>query len=122
MQNCKTSAGTSAKTGFKSSLLSRPATLAAILLLAAVFFTGCVEDAKESIQNGNFTVEFLFEQNGCKMYRFKDGDRYVYWSDCQGKAQYDYSTQSGKTRVTHRMETVTSGADSAFVVPFPNSR
>ena len=40
----------------------------ASLLLAAVLFTGCVQDAKESVQNGNFTVEFLFEQNGCKMY------------------------------------------------------
>ena len=36
MQNCKTTAGTAAKTGFKCSLLFRPATLAAILLLAAV--------------------------------------------------------------------------------------
>ena len=80
----------------------------ASLLLAAVLFTGCVQDAKESVQNGNFTVEFLFEQNGCKMYRFKDGGRYVYWSDCQGKVQSDYSTQSGKTRVTHHVEAVTS--------------
>lgn len=80
----------------------------AYLLLAAVLFTGCVQDAKESVRNGNFTVEFLFEQNGCKMYRFKDGGRYVYWSDCQGKVQRDYSTQSGKTSVTHHVEAVTS--------------
>lgn len=37
MQNCKTSARTAAKTTFKSSLLFRPATLAAILMLCAVF-------------------------------------------------------------------------------------
>lgn len=80
----------------------------ASLLLAAVLFTGCVQNAKESVQNGNFKVEFLFEQNGCKMYRFKDGGRYVYWSDCQGKVQSDYSTQSNKTRVTHHVEAVTS--------------
>jgi hypothetical protein len=35
MQNCKTSAQTAAKTAFKSSLLFRQATIAAILLLAA---------------------------------------------------------------------------------------
>ena len=77
-------------------------------LLAAVLFTGCVEDGKESVQNGSFTVEFLFEQNGCKMYRFKDGGRYVYWSDCQGKVQSDYSTQSGKTMVKRNVEAITS--------------
>lgn len=122
MQNQSTSARTAAKTTFKSSLLFRPAPLAAILMLAAVLFVGCVNDAKESVQNGDFKVEFLFEQNGCKMYRFKDGGTYVYWSDCQGKVQYDYSTQSGKSRVTHKMETVTSGVDSSFIVPLPNSR
>jgi hypothetical protein len=76
--------------------------------LIALILTGCVNDAKQSVQNGNFIVEFLFEQNGCKMYRFKDGGRYVYWSDCQGKVQSDYSTQSGKTRVTHNEESITS--------------
>jgi hypothetical protein len=76
--------------------------------LIALILTGCVNDAKQSFQNGNFIVEFLFEQNGCKMYRFKDGGRYVYWSDCQGKVQGDYSTQSGKTRVTHNEESITS--------------
>lgn len=79
-----------------------------VALLATVLFIGCVQDAKESVRNGNFTVEFLFEQNGCKMYRFKDGGRYVYWSDCQGKVQSDYGTQSGKERATHHVEVVTS--------------
>lgn len=77
-------------------------------LLAAILFAGCVHDAKESVQNGSFTVEFLFEQNGCKMYRFKDGGRFIYWSDCQGKVQSDYNTRSGKTSVTHNDEAVTS--------------
>jgi len=82
--------------------------ICASVFLSAVLLTGCVKNAKESVQNENFTVEFLFEQNGCKMYRFKDGGRYVYWSDCQGKVQSDYSTQSGKTRVTHHVEAITS--------------
>lgn len=78
-----------------------------MLLLAPIIIVGCVSDAKQTVQNGNFTVEFLFEQNGCKMYRFKDGGRYIYWSDCQGKIQYDYST-GGKHRTTHREESITS--------------
>lgn len=80
----------------------------ATFLLLILFLTGCNEDAKESIQNGNFTLEFLFEQNGCKMYRFKDGGRYIYWSDCQGDVQRNYTTYTGKVTVTHHDQTVTS--------------
>lgn len=90
------------------SSINRSTLAFASLLLAAVLFTGCVKDAKESVQNENFTVEFLFEQNGCKMYRFRDGSRYIYWSDCQGRVQSDYSTHSNKTTVTHHVESVTS--------------
>lgn len=84
--------------------------LAKMLLVAVLFFsvTSCKEEAQSSVQNGNFQLEFLFEQNGCKMYRFKDGGRYVYWSDCQGKTQSDYNTNTGKSTVRHDFESVTS--------------
>jgi len=77
-------------------------------MLVAVLFVGCVNDPKSEVQNGNFKVEFLFEQNGCKMYRFNDGGRYIYWSDCQGKVQSDYTQSTGKSTVTHHFESVTS--------------
>ena len=80
----------------------------AYVLLVAVLLVGCVNDPKSEAQNGNFKVEFLFEQNGCKMYRFKDGGRYVYWSDCQGKMQSDYTQSTGKSTVNYRFESVTS--------------
>jgi hypothetical protein len=78
------------------------------LLVLCLFLTGCVEKAQESVQNGNFQVDFLFEQNGCKMYRFMDGSRYIYWSDCAGKIQSDYTTRSGKHSTTHYEETITT--------------
>jgi hypothetical protein len=57
MQNQSTSARTAAKTTFKSSLLFRPAQLAAILLLAAVF-SGCFDGSKvkdmQPIVDGRF--------------------------------------------------------------------
>jgi len=80
----------------------------AYVLLVAVLFVGCVNDPKETKQNGNFEVEYLFEQNGCKMYRFKDGSRYVYWSDCQGKVSYDVTRNSGKSSYTERGESLTT--------------
>lgn len=82
---------------------------AKLLLVAVLFsFTSCKEDAQSTVKTGNFELEFLFEQNGCKMYRFKDGGRYIYWSDCQGKTQSDYTTNTGKSRVTHHSESVTT--------------
>ena len=80
----------------------------AYLLLVAVFISSCKEEAQSTIQNGNFKIEFLFEQNGCKMYRFQDGGRYIYWSDCQGKIQSDYSQSTGKGTTTHHFESITS--------------
>jgi hypothetical protein len=47
MQNCKTSVGTTAQKSLKSRLLFRPATLAAILMLAAVFCQSCNTDKKK---------------------------------------------------------------------------
>lgn len=79
--------------------------LFAIILMLSC---GCVENAKQSVQKENFTIDFLFEINGCKMYRFKDGGDFIYWSDCEGRVEYDYRTQSGKTIITHKVQSMTS--------------
>ena len=91
----------------KTSIYQRTFALAYVLLVA-VLFVGCVNEPKETEQNGNFQVEYLFEQNGCKMYRFKDGTRYVYWSDCQGKVSYDVTRNSGKSSYIERGESLTT--------------
>ena len=36
--------------------------------------------------NKDYTVEYLFEHDGCKVYRFKDGNYYVYFTNCNGEA------------------------------------
>ncbi|OWP82789.1 hypothetical protein BWK59_14010 [Flavobacterium davisii] len=77
-------------------------------LLALLLLSSCKEEPLKTIQNGNFKVEYLFEQNGCKMYRFEDGGRYIYWSDCQGKIQSDFTTNSGKHNIRHYEETITT--------------
>lgn len=76
-----------------------------LVIIVIVIFSSCVEDAQETTRNGNFEVEFLFEQDGCKIYRFKDGTRYIYWANCAGKINSDYST-GGKNRTTVRNETI----------------
>lgn len=62
-------------------------------------------EARESVQNGNFKVEFLFEQDGCKMYRFYDG-RTIYWANCAGKVSYDEDSGYGKARTTDHVEAI----------------
>jgi hypothetical protein len=64
-------------------------------------------DAQQVTQNGDFKVEYLFTQDDCKVYRFQDGKRYIYWSDCRGKIQADYTESNGKTSTTHYEETIT---------------
>lgn len=78
-----------------------------LITIFSISLLGCKEDAQTITQNGNFKVEFLFEHDGCRMYRFKDV-RTVYWSDCRGKIQSDYTTSNGKTSQTHYEETITT--------------
>lgn len=74
------------------------------ILLVSLFLLGsCMKDSQQTIQHGNFEVEFLFEQDGCRMYRFFDG-QYIYWSDCSGKVSYE--TSNGKT--VSKMQSITS--------------
>lgn len=79
-----------------------------MLIVIIVSFSSCVKKAKESVQNGNFTIEYLFTQDGCKVYRFTDGSRYIYWVNCAGKIDSDYTTSTGKSRITHHEETIIS--------------
>jgi hypothetical protein len=48
MQNCNSSVGTTAQKSSKSRLLFRPATLAAILMLAAGLFSSCENPVEEN--------------------------------------------------------------------------
>lgn len=58
------------------------------LVLAGVLLTGCYKDSQSSTTEGKgFNVEFLFEKDGVKVYRFHDG-------------RYHYFTTSGETMTT----------------------
>ena len=36
--------------------------------------------------NVTYTVDYLFEHEGCKVYRFYDRGQYVYFTNCRGEA------------------------------------
>lgn len=79
-----------------------------LLLCFFLILTSCTGEAKTTVQDGDFNIEFLFEKDGCKMYRFKDGGRYIYWSNCDGRAEYSYYESTGKTGYTVHEQSVTS--------------
>jgi len=82
--------------------------LSILILLVALLTFSCVGDAKESVQDGDFKIELLFEKDGCKMYRFSDGGRNIYWSNCSGKLNYDFTQSNGKTTHQEHGETITT--------------
>ncbi|GAB6123978.1 MAG: DUF4884 domain-containing protein [Dysgonomonas sp.] len=54
--------------------------------------------SRASDNNQTYKVEYLFEHEGCKVYRFYDRGNYVYFTNCTGDVTA-ISTDSTKTRV-----------------------
>lgn len=77
----------------------------ALFILATLFIVSCKEEAQTETTSENFNVEFLFENDGCKMYRFLDRGRYIYYSDCTGRVEYQYSS-GGKNKTYNTQETI----------------
>lgn len=53
-------------------------------------------------------VQFLFECNGVKVYRFSDGNELIYFTDANGMTYYQHTTRMGKFGVTttHRVQSI----------------
>ena len=61
-----------------------------------LFLTSCVKDAQSSTYEGRgIEVEFLFEKDSVKVYRFRDNGNYHYFTT-RGETMTTQS--SGKTR------------------------
>ena len=63
-----------------------------IILLSAILLS-CSNDPIEKISSNNssFDVYLLFEVDGCKVYRFTDGGRDRYFTNCQGSIGWNES-------------------------------
>ena len=84
MQNCKTSARTAAKSKFKCSLLFRQATIAAILLLAAVF-SGCNEkEVKKDKSQVSTDAGVFFGGTRLLTIKHSDSCEYILWDNGYG--------------------------------------
>ncbi len=54
--------------------------LVIILLLAS-----CAKEASETVVNGEYEVSFLFQHEGCSIYRFYDTGKYIHYTNCTGE-------------------------------------
>ena len=55
----------------------------------------------------DYDVQFLFECNGVKVYRFLDVKGYVYFTDANGMTRYQYTTRAGKSgHQTHKVQSI----------------
>lgn len=56
-----------------------------------------------SDNNTSYKVDYLFEHDGCKVYRFYDKGNYVYFTNCNGETT-SIKNDSVGTRITNRTE------------------
>jgi hypothetical protein len=74
-----------------------------ILMLLALALAGCPGEglSNSSTQNPNFQVAFLFEHEGCRVFRFEDAGRERYFVKCvngQASTETMQPSQCGKTQ------------------------
>jgi hypothetical protein len=61
-------------------------------------YTGRPLTQAPSQNNRTYEVSYLFEHDGCKVYRFYDMGNYVYFSNCKGNVTA-ISSDSARSRV-----------------------
>lgn len=85
-----------------------------LILLAAILLVGCEKDP-ESVQmvGSDFKVGKLFTVDGCTVYRFADGGRPVYFTNCPGQASSSYTRSNGKHQSTYYSDVITTTPQGA---------
>ncbi|MCE4564041.1 DUF4884 domain-containing protein [Maribellus sp. CM-23] len=75
----------------------------AVLLLAALTAcSGVPISIKSPENNSTYSVEYLFEHDGCKVYRFYDRGEYVYFTNCLGDVT-SFSNDTTQTRIENHI-------------------
>lgn len=64
-----------------------------------------VEEVKAS-SNQSYPVEKLFTVDGITVYRSRDNDRYVYFTNRTGDVQYSYQKRVGKATKNVKVQTM----------------
>ena len=54
----------------------------------------------------DYRVQFLFECNGVKVYRFYNCGAYVYFTDANGMTKYQYTTRRGNINYINNVQSI----------------
>jgi Domain of unknown function (DUF4884) len=78
----------------------------AILMVALGVMSGCFADpvSRQTTNNKQIDVEFIFEHDGCKAYRFEDGGSERYYVDCRNSTTVTWDERHGKVTVPVQVE------------------
>lgn len=77
-----------------------------IVLLGCALLSGCYGEAQEVAQteNPNFQVELLFEHEGCRVYRFRDGNLHYYVRCLTGQTETITQTTHSAGKTSYRRD------------------
>jgi len=73
-------------------------TLSASFIILSSCYTGRPVAKQVPNNNTTYNVDYLFEHEGCKVYRFYDRGNYVYFTNCKGDVTA-ISNDSTATRI-----------------------
>ena len=77
---------------------------AGLLLICSAWLSSCVSQIpltrEKPANNSSYQVEYLFEHEGCKGYRFMDMGHYIYFTNCEGDVT---SVESDSVRTVNRI-------------------
>lgn len=77
---------------------------ASLLLVCNACLSSCVSQIpltkEKPVNNSTYQVEYLFEHEGCKVYRFRDMGHYIYFTNCEGDVT---SIESDSVRTVNRI-------------------
>ena len=82
----------------------------AVLIAVITLFFSCkiIQKPVSSMSpndNKTYQVDYLFEHEGCKVYRFVDHGNYVYFTNCNGDVT-SIENDSTHTRVVNRVRNI----------------
>lgn len=60
---------------------------------------------RNPVNNDSYKVSFLFEYDGCKVYRFLDNGQYIYFTNCKGDIT-TFTSDSTHTRIENHVRIV----------------
>lgn len=80
------------------------------LLALVVLFAACRAFQRSPIytqtpaNNPAYKVEYLFEHEGCKVYRFEDRGNWIYYTNCQGETIMQPDSSAAIRNTTNRKQ------------------